>query len=277
MAFPRPLSAALLAFLALSCSRAQGSDRDPAGHRLILTGSSTIAPLMTGLAAAYEKDHPGIRIDVQSGGSGQGIRDARSGVADFGMVSRNLRAEESDLIAWPVARDGVAMIVHADNPVADLSGDQIRAIYTGAIQDWSALGGTPGEITVVHKAAGRATLEVFLEHFGLQNPDVQADIIAGENEQAIKTVAGDPRAIGYVSIGTAEEDMRHGVAIQLLALDGIGASTAAVADGSFPMRRTLHLVATATPEGLAADFLAFVRSPAADALIRAHAFTPLQP
>ncbi|MHC4837782.1 MAG: substrate-binding domain-containing protein, partial [Planctomycetota bacterium] len=128
---PRPLPR-LLAFasvaLVLGCSG--GSAADP----VVLTGSSTLAPLMSSLAAAYEAEHPGLRIDVQSGGSGQGIRDARSGLAAFGMVSRSLAAGEEDLQAWPVARDGIGVVVHAERDLAGLDSATLRAVYRGEIR-----------------------------------------------------------------------------------------------------------------------------------------------
>ena len=264
----------LVLFLGLaSCTKADGTG----GTRLVVTGSSTLAPLLAELAASYEQLHSEVRIDVQSGGSGRGISDARSGVADFGMVSRDLYAEESDLMAWTLALDGVGLMVHEDNPVPALTSDQVRAIYRGEIQDWSELGGDAGRITVVHKAEGRATLQVFLDYFGLKNPEVKADILAGENEHAIKTIAGDRRAIGYVSIGTAEEDILHGVSVRLIGLDGVAASSEEVASGRFPMTRALNLVALQVPEGLAADFLLYVMSSEANDQIRAFSFTPLTP
>jgi phosphate transport system substrate-binding protein len=259
----------------LSCSRSENETSLPT--KLVITGSSTIAPLMSELALEYERLHPGVRIDVQSGGSGRGIADARNGEAQFGMVSRALRSEESDLRVWPIARDGVAMIVHESNPLQALSSKQVQDIYSGRVQTWEQLGGEGGDISVVHKASGRATLDVFLEFFDLKNPEVQADIIAGENEQAIKTVVADPRALAYVSIGTAEADIHNGVAIKLLALDGVAASTDAVAQGVYAMARPLNVVAAQKPLGVAAAFLAFIRSSAAAPIIRAQSFTPLQP
>lgn len=271
------LAGFFLLLLGSACSRVDAGVTPQASQRLIITGSSTIAPLMTELAAQYEKIHPLVRIDVQSGGSGRGIADVHQGVADFGMVSRALRAEENDLLRWPIARDGVAMIAHRTNSVTALSSDQVRAIYTGKIKNWAQLGGASDSITVVHKASGRATLEVFLEYFDLRNPDVMAAIIAGENEQAIKTVMADARALAYVSIGTAEADIQNGVAIQLLKLDGIDATTATVADGTYPMARPLQVVAMQEPQGVAADFLAYIRSADVADLIRAQSFTPLLP
>lgn len=262
---------ALLCATSLAC----GGDANALQlQTLTLTGSSTVAPLAAELGRRFEQSHL-VRVDVQSGGSSRGIADARAGHADLGMASRALDPSELDLIAFTIARDGVGLIVHGDCRLDGLSGDDVRAIYTGEVQDWSALGGAPGPITVVHKAAGRATLEVFLEHFGLAARDVRADLIAGENEQAIKTVAGTPGAIGYVSIGTAEVDIEAGVSIKLLALDGVPASTAAVADGSYAMARPLNLVSTSDPSPLARAFIDFARDEGQADLVRRESFVPV--
>jgi phosphate transport system substrate-binding protein len=143
-------------------------------------------------------------VDVQTGGSSRGIADARKGLADIGLVSRGLGPGESDLRASTIAIDGISVIVHASNAVAALSDAQIRAIYSGAGSNWREFGGVDRRITVVNKAAGRSTLELFLDHFGLRNSDVKAQVVIGDNQQGIKTVAGNRGAIGYVSIGTAE-------------------------------------------------------------------------
>ena len=85
------------------------------GSTLTVTGSSTIAPLMAELAERYETE-TGIQVDVQSGGSGRGMGDVRQGLADLGMVSRALKADEQDLDGHLIGRDGIAIIVHRDNP-----------------------------------------------------------------------------------------------------------------------------------------------------------------
>ena len=80
--------------------------------KLMVTGSSTVAPLVSEIAKRFEQLHPDVRVDVQTGGSGKGIADARIGVADIGMASRALKDEESDLVAHKIAADGVGLIVH---------------------------------------------------------------------------------------------------------------------------------------------------------------------
>lgn len=256
----------------LGCSR--GSDSPDA--RLTITGSSTLAPLVAELARDYEQVHPGVRIDVQSGGSSRGVLDVRSGLAAIGMVSRELGEEEQDLQVHPIARDGVGVIVHAGNPVPDLGREQVAAIYRGAVRSWRDLGvgdlGGEAGIVVVHKAEGRATRAVFLEHLALEGREVEADVIVGENEQAIKTVAGNPNAIGYVSIGTATLDIQAGVPIRLIPVDGVEASLESLRSGRYPIARSLNLVTLGPVSDLARDFVAFVRSPAARPRFEAQRF-----
>jgi phosphate transport system substrate-binding protein len=270
-------SVALATFLA-GCS----SQHDPGSdQQLVLTGSSTVAPLMSEIGKQFEASHPGVRVDVQSGGSSRGVADARRDLADIGMVSRDLKPEEQDLVAVTIARDGIGVIVHRDNPVQSLSDDQIVAIYTGKIQNWNEVGGNDSTITVVNKAEGRSTLELFLHHFELDNRDIHAHVVIGDNEQGVKTVAGNANAIGYVSIGTAEYDAAAGVPIRLLPLDGIEASIANVQNGTFPLSRPLNLVVkkpgTSLPDGLDGQLIEFALSPEMHETIKEQYFVPVSP
>ncbi|GAA6154299.1 phosphate ABC transporter substrate-binding protein [Pseudoteredinibacter isoporae] len=243
--------------------------------RLQITGSSTIAPLLLELAQQYETNHPDVRIDVQTGGSARGIADSRQGLADIGMVSRALKPSESDLTPHPIARDGIAIILHKDNSLSELSRQQIIDIYTGKIKNWRQLSGKDETIAVVSKADGRSTLELFLSYFNLNSSDIQAHAIIGDNEHAIKTVLANKAAIAYVSIGTAEYNASTGVAIKLLANDGIVASTENVANGSFPLARSLNLVTRGEPSTLAQSFIDFSQSPQAHSAIKRQYFVPL--
>ena len=243
--------------------------------KLVITGASTLAPLIAEVGKRFESLHPNVRIDVQSGGSSRGVADTRHGLADIGMVSRAMKEDERDLSAFPVARDGVCPILHQENPVQALTDDQIVEIFTGKITNWKAVGGTDAPITVVNKAEGRSTLEVFLQYFKLKNVEVKAQVVIGDNEQGVKTVAGNRNAIGYVSIGTAEYDATHGVPIKLLPIGGVAASTENVRTGVFPLSRPLHLVTQITPSGLAKAFIEYAQSKAVHDLISQQYFVPL--
>ncbi len=264
-----------------SCSQSSESAEVSAGGqrelqgKIVLTGSSTVAPLAAEIGKQFEQDNPGVRVDVQSGGSSRGIADARAGVADLGMVSRSLGADEPDLRAFPIALDGIAMIVHESNPVSELSESQIEQIYRGDVDSWQAVGGAAKPITVVNKAEGRSTLELFLKYLDLEAADVKADVVIGDNEQGIKTVAGNQNAVGYVSIGSAENSIEQGVPIKLVKIDGIEASTATVKGGQFPISRELNLV---TPNELtdeASAFVEFAQSPDAYEIIETQYFVPI--
>lgn len=242
---------------------------------LTLAGSSTIQPLAEVAGQAYEKAHPGVQIDVQGGGSSVGISSARSGLSDIGTVSRPLKEDEKDLTATTIALDGIALIVNAANPMAGITADQVVAIYSGAKTNWHDFGGADKPITVVNKEEGRATLELFEQHFGLKGKFVPTAVIIGPNGQAITTVAGNPDAIAYVSIGSAAVAESEGTAIRRLPLDGIAATTENVANNTYTVTRPLNLVTKGAPAGLAADFTAFVLSPEGQKLVAEQDFIPL--
>ena len=273
-AAPVALSMAVLMCVPPSAG-AQGTVADQLTGKLVITGASTLAPLIAVIGKRFESLYPRVRIDVQSGGSSRGVADARQGLADIGMVSRAMKEDERDLSAFPVARDGVCPILHQENPVQALTDEQVVEIYTGKITNWKAVGGTDAPITVVNKAEGRSTLEVVLHYFKLKNVDVKAQVVIGDNEQGVKTVAGNRNAIGYVSIGTAEYDATHGVPIKLLPIGGVSASTESVQKGIFPLSRPLHIVTRTPPVGLAKAFIEYTQSKAVHDLIKQQYFVPL--
>ena len=257
-------------------SSGTGSAAGPSG-KLVLTGSSTVAPLAAEIGKRFEAAHPGVRISVQAGGSGRGIADARSGVADIGMASRALKGEERSLHSTTIARDGIGLIVHRDNPLGTLGRDAVIALYTDETNNWSELGGPDAPVTVIHKSEGRATLEVFLAHFEMDNADVKPDMIVGHNQQGIKAVAGNPSAVGYVSIGAAEAEIERGTPIQLVAVGDAEPTRANVAEGSYPIARPLNFITKKTPTGLAKRFIEFTRSEPMHELIRDHYFVAASP
>jgi len=275
--------AALAVAVLSSCSESSPADAragDAEGEtsiagRLSLSGSSTVGPLTSEIARRFESLHPDVRIDVQTGGSSRGIADARKGLVDIGMASRALEPEDGDVIAHTIARDGVGLIVHRDNPLQEITREQVISIYTGEVTNWSAFGGADRSMTVVNKASGRATLDVFLDHFNLTEPAIEADVIVGHNQQGIKTVAGSPGAIGYVSIGAAESEIEDGVAIKLLALDGVEATSANVASGAFPLARPLNLVTRPAPSSLAETFIDYAQSDAVRDLVHDLGYVPV--
>lgn len=250
------------------------ADAQAAAQKLLLTGSSTIAPLMSEIGRRYESLHPGVRIDIQTGGSSRGIQDVRRGVAAIGMVSRALKPDEQDLQAYTIALDSIGIVLHASNPLTMLTREQITAIYRGQITHWQAVGGAPARITVVNKAEGRSTLELFLDHFNLKNSEIKPHAVIGDNQQGIKTIAGNPHAIGYLSIGAVEYAINQGVAIKLLPLARRAASAADAIEPEHSLTRPLNLVTPEAPQGLVRDFIEFARSAQVHDLVEAQYFVP---
>lgn len=244
-------------------------------NKLLITGSSTVAPLVAEMAQRYESLHSDIKIDVQTGGSSRGISDAFRGIVSMGMVSRDLKPKEKELHVTTIARDGIAIIIHADNPTKVLKFDDVKGIYTGDIKNWKGLGGEDRSIVVVNKAAGRSTLELFLHYLKLKLKQVKADIIIGDNQQGIKTVSGNPNAIGYVSIGAALQAIKEGVKIKTLPMEGVKATLKSVETGRFPLARPLNVVTKEKPTGKVRDFLDFMLKPEQADLIRSLNFVPV--
>lgn len=245
--------------------------------QLTLAGSSTIQPVAEVLGQQFEQLHPETQINVQGGGSSVGITAPQSGLADMGMVSRALHPEEAQkLVATTFAQDGIALIVHASNPVSDLSRQQVIDIYTGAIANWRTLGWNDTRIVVVNKEEGRATLELFAQYFGLTGTFARDAVIIGPNGQAIATVAGNPQAIAYVSIGSAEVAVEQGTPIKLLALDGVAATSANVKSGAYGLTRPLNFVTVGPPHRLAKAFLDFVFTPTGQRIVAEQEFVPVR-
>jgi phosphate transport system substrate-binding protein len=276
-----------LIVLGVAAACAGGCRRTPpAGpQNLVLTGSGAMAPLVKEIGKRFEAAHPGVRIDVQGGsvqpgtpgvgGSDRGVQDARSGLADVGMVARPLRADESALHPFAVGHDGLVFVVHQTNPVPGLSDEQVVRVYTKQSANWALVGGKDGPITVISQAEGSSALDVFLTRFKLKVGQVRADQTVFQSAQGIKAVAARPAAVAYVSAGAAEAAVAAGTPIRALPLDGVAATAQNVRAGTYPLVRSLYLVTRAPPEGLAKEFIDFAQSAAVRDLVEKYHFVPL--
>lgn len=270
-------------FLGLGCSGAsayEGTGKKAAASsgklagKLVITGSGTMAPMVAEIAKRFQRLHPEVQIDVQAGGSGRGLSDARQGKADIGMVSRALTEEEGDVYGYPIARDGICMVVHKDNPVQTLTSQQVVKIYTGKIANWKKVGGKDTPIAVMNAEAGRSSAELFTHYFDVKYDDVKAQRVLGDNPARIKAIAENPEAIIYMSVGEAERSAQAGAPIKLLPLDGVAATSKNIRSGNFPISRALTLVSKELPKGLVKEFINFSLSPQVTEIIVKHDFVP---
>lgn len=235
-----------------------------------------MCPLIAEIGKRFEYLHPGIRVEVQCGGSGRGISDAREGKADIGMASRALTEKEKDLYGFPIARDGISVILHKDNPVKALSDAQVADIYTGKITNWKEVGGRDAAITVVNPKKGYSSAELFSHYFKIGYEDIKADIIAGDNPTRIKAVIADLSAIAYISAGEADRTARAGIPIKLLPFNNVMPTGRNIITGNYPITRPLILVTKNLPSGAVKAFIDFCLSQAVVDLIEKLDFVPYE-
>src|SRR5665648_135994 len=142
-----------------------GNSGTETGGSVVTAGSTSVQPLSEELAAVFMDANPGYTVDVQGGGSGQGIKSIQEGIADIGALSRNLKDEEKSSVSKEItiALDGIAVVVNKDTTVKNLTLEQIRQIYTGEINNWKEVGGVDAPITVVSREEGSGTRGAFTE------------------------------------------------------------------------------------------------------------------
>jgi phosphate transport system substrate-binding protein len=264
---PRPRTIRLAAGLALaltSCARAAARENGA----VVLAGSTSIQPFAERWAEAYS----GGRVTVQSGGSTAGIKAAHDGTADFGMSSRQLRdSEAAGLVQTIVARDGIAVIVHAGNPVHRLTLEQLRGIYAGELRNWREVGGVDAPITVITREEGSGTRDTFQERvMGAGTSIAREALVTAYSGGLRKMVAEDAHAIGYVTF--SQLDAR----VHAIALDGVLPTEHSIRDGSYRLQRPFLFLTRGAPTGAPDRFLQFVLSPRGQAIARAEGLAPVQ-
>jgi len=228
-----------------------------AGDRVIIAGSTSVQPYAELLAEEYAHLSPDIEVDVQGGGSSAGIIAAANGTANLGMSSRHLKDDESGLWVIEIAKDGLAIIVHPDNPVRDLSLTQVRRIYTAETGNWSALGGADHRIHIITREDGSGTRSAFEELVMAGQPISPKAIVQDSNGAVRQLVADDVNAIGFISLGLVEVGEKPVLA---LSLDGVAATRDNVLNGSYNLTRPFLFVAASEPDEATKAFVDFVRS-----------------
>ncbi len=261
---------ALLGAAALSNGGAVGGARaETLSGKLIVAGSTSVQPLAEALAEEFMAKHPRVRIQVQGGGSSAGIAAAKSGVADLGTSSRELQPEERDLHEVQIALDGIAVVVHPGNPVANLTVEQVRRIYAGGLTDWKAVGGPAGPIMVVTREAGSGTRGAF-EELVMNGKAISAKAIVQGSTGAVRSSVAQARnAIGYVSLGALDPS------VKAVALGGVRPTAANVQNKTYKLTRPFLFLTRSAPTGLAKAFIDFVLSKEGQQIV-AEEFIPVK-
>ena len=236
-------------------------------------GSTSMEEVIGALGEQFQAD-TGVSVTYNPTGSGSGIEAVKNGSCDIGLSSRALKDEEkaAGLTETTVALDGIAIIVNAENPVTDLSIDQIAQIYTGAVTDWADMGGTAGTIAVIGRESGSGTRDGFESITGTEDACVLAQELSSTGA-VIEAVRTTPGAIGYASLSAVEG--QEGITV--LTVDGVAPSEETVLDGSYAIQRPFVFV-TRTDEALsdaAQAFFDFATSTDANDLIAAAGAVPV--
>lgn len=236
---------------------------------LVVAGSTSVQPYVELLAEEFELLNPGSGIDIQGGGSSAGITAAESGAADIGMSSRWLKRTEEDLWSVEIAKDGLAVIVNPNNPVTNLTIEQIRGIYSAAIRDWSQIGGRQARIHIIAREEGSGTRSAFEEMVMGDQRITPRAIVQDSNGAVRQLVAGDPNSIGFISLGLVDNT------VKAVKLGGIEASRENVLNGSYTLFRPFLFVSKSIPPtGLAMEFIEFILSPEGKRLMTQEGLIP---
>jgi phosphate transport system substrate-binding protein len=271
---PLALAANFLApalLLSTACHRRQT-------EQIVVTGASTLYPIVQ-MAAEELRRTKGLDVMAQGGGSTRGFEDCIAGRNSLGAMARELTPEEkARVMAFPIAYDGVGIIVHASNQIAGVTTEQLRQIYRKQITNWSSFGGRDDRIVVVHKAEGHATREVFMNYIGLTPDEMtrHTDVTAGDNAQVIRVIANTPNAIGYVSLGEVIKAAEAGQPVRLVKFNGVEPVMENVTNKTYPLFHPLYLISKGEPKGGSRVLLDFLRSSEGKKIIRQGNYVPLE-
>ena len=251
-----------------------GSTGEPQLSGSVATDGSTSMEEVIGTLGEQFLADTGVTVTYNPTGSSAGIEAVTNGTCDIGLSSRALKDEEkaAGLTETTVALDGIAVIVNAENPVTDLSIEQIADIYTGAINDWSEVNGTAGTIARIIRESGSGTRDGFESITGTEDACL-SDQELSSTGAVIEAVRSNPGAIGYASLSAVEG--QEGITV--LTVGGVAPSEETVLDGTYAIQRPFVFV-TRADEALseaAQAFFDFATSTDANDLIAAAGAVPV--
>ena len=246
-----------------------GCDSSLHQQKITIAGSTTILPISEDWANLFHRE-TGIIVNVQGGGSTNGINLIKANKIDIGASSRNLSEEEEEgLRKIEIGKDALAIVVHTDNAIAEISTEQLRKIFSGKIKNWKELGGANRPIQVLNRESGSGTRSTFEELIMCfpkdQNTSTKCErmelssIVLNSNAEVKRSVMAIPDSIGYISFGFLDNN------VKALVLNGISPIEDEVRAGNYPISRGLYYLIPSqkqSPE-IVHKFLAFIKTPEA--------------
>lgn len=224
------------------------------GEQTVSTDGSTSMEKVIGfLSEAYMGKHGDVKVTYNPTGSGSGIQAVSDGRCDIGLASRDLKDEEkTTLTETVVAIDGIAIIVNNENPIADLTVEQIAKLYTGEITNWSDIGGNNAPVVCIGREAASGTRDGFESITGTVEKCKYSQELTSTGD-VIQTVSSNPNAIGYASLASV------GDTVKALSVEGVTPSDDTILNGEYKIQRNFVLVTKKDSElkGAAKDFFDF--------------------
>jgi len=248
-------------------------------------GSDTMVNLGQRWAEEFMDEYPESMMSVTGGGSGTGIAAMINGTIDIALSSRAIREGEIeqaaendvDVIEHITGRDGIAIAVNPDNPVDELTMEDVKAIFTGEKRNWSDFGGNDAEITLYSRESNSGTY-VFFREFVLEDEDYASFANLMPSTQAIvEGVIQDVNGIGYIGLAYLDDEGIKGVSIS--SEEGAEASFPSIENviaGDYPVARPLFLYTDGEPEGVVKLFMEFVMSEQGQEIVEMIGFVPVQ-
>lgn len=254
-------------------------------------GSDTLVNLAMAWAEAYQDEHPNIQISVTGGGSGTGFAALLNGTIDIANASRKIKDEEIaaakanglEPVEFIVANDAIAVIVHPDNPVSELTLEQVASIYKGELTNWAQLGGEDRPIVRLSRETNSGTHVYFLETvIRLGNSEdksiFSADtLLLPSSEGIIAEVSDNPNAIGYDGLGYITPGVKTIALAESPSDPYIMPSAETVLTEAYPISRHLYMYTSRQPEGVVKEFIDWILSPVAQSIVTELGFVPIIP
>ncbi len=228
------------------------------GRSLVVAGSTSVQPVMEKIAGEFRKSRPGLRVDIEGGGSSAGVMSIRTKTAALAMSSRELKQNdpnEAGLWRQMLALDAIAIIVNPENPVASLTLSQVRGLFSGSVRSWKELGGPDRSIHILVREEGSGTRSAFeelvMKDGGKETPIDEYALVQDSSGGIREVVRGDPDAVGFVSMGSLNAH------VKALGIDGVMPTFETVREKKYRLVRPFYLAAIQPPEGDAADLVRF--------------------
>lgn len=279
------------AFLLSGCAPSEASAQhdSAAGTYIQNKGSDTIVNLALAWAEQYQQEHKDVRISVTGGGTGTGITALISGTVDIANASRAMKKEEMEEARKAgiepaehvIARDAIAVIVNPENPIGELTLQQISAIYKGEINYWSELGGEDRPIVRLSRETNSGTHVYFLESVVRLGDKKDKSLFAMDtlllpsSEGIIAEVRDNPNAIGYDGLGYVIPEVKVLAVAKKPGEAYVLPSIETVNSGAYPISRELFMYTQVNASPAVQQYLDWVTSSEAQAIVSRLGFVPV--